>query len=55
MHARVFEQIAHDLQAIVRFLEDRRLDPIATIFDGRTIQSTLESSERAGYDGVKKK
>lgn len=55
MHAGVFEQIAHDLCAIVRFLDERGPEPTATIFDGRTIQSTPESGERAGYDGAKKK
>src|SRR6185295_3368841 len=29
--------------------------PSATIFDGRTLQSTPESGDRAGYDGAKKK
>jgi transposase len=53
--AGVFEQIADDLRAIVRFLNDREPEPTATIFDGRTLQSTPESGERAGYDGAKKK
>ncbi len=55
MQAGVFEQIAHDLRAIVRFLAERDPEPTATIFDGRTLQSTPESGERAGYDGAKKK
>src|SRR6516165_10108903 len=55
MHAGVFEQIAHDLRAIVRFLDEREPEPTATIFDGRTIQSTPESGDRAGYDGAKTK
>jgi transposase len=55
MHAGVLEQIAHDLRAIVRFLDEREPEPTAAIFDGRTIQSTPESGERAGYDGAKKK
>ena len=44
----VFEQVAHDLRAIVRVLAERQPDPSAVIFDARTIQSTLESggSER---------
>ena len=29
--------------------------PTAAIFDGRTVQSTPESGERAGYDGYKRK
>ena len=55
MQAGVFEEIAHDLRAIVRFLNERNPEPTAVIFDGRTIQSTPESGERAGYDGAKKK
>jgi transposase len=56
MQAGVFEQITHDLRAIVRFLKEREPEPTATIFDGRTLlQSTPESGERAGYDGAKKK
>ena len=55
MQAGVFEQITHDLRAIVRFLDDRNLEPSATILDGRTLQSTPESGGRAGYDGAKKK
>src|SRR5262249_438841 len=55
MQAGAFEQIAHDLRAIVRFLNERGPEPTATIFDGRALQSTPESGERAGYDGAKKK
>jgi transposase len=55
MQAGVFEQIGHDLRVIVRFLGEREPEPTATIFDGRTLQSTPESGERAGYDGAKKK
>ncbi len=51
----VFEHIADDLRAIVRFLNDRNLEPSAAIFDGRTLQSTPESGDCAGYDGAKKK
>ncbi len=50
IHACAFEQVAHDLRAIVRFIEDRYVEPSATIFDGRTLQSTPESGGRAGYD-----
>jgi transposase len=55
LQAGVFEQIVHDLRAIVRFLNDRNLEPSAAILDGRTLQSTPESGGRAGYDGAKKK
>jgi transposase len=53
--AGVFEQIAHDLRVIVRFLGDRNEQPSAAILDARTLQSTPESGGRAGYDGAKKK
>jgi transposase len=55
IQAGVFEQAAHDLRAVLRLLEDRNAQPSAIIMDGRTLQSTPESGERAGYDGAKKK
>jgi len=55
IQAGVFEVIAHDLRAIVRFLDDRNAEPSAAILDGRTLQSVPESGARAGYDGAKKK
>jgi transposase len=55
LQAGVFEQVAQELRAIVRFLAERNPEPMATIFDGRTLQSTPESGKRAGYDGAKKK
>ena len=55
LQAGVFEAIAHDLRAIVRFLDGRGPEPTAVILDGRTLQSTPESGGRAGYDGAKKK
>lgn len=55
LQAGVFEQIAHDLRVITRFLNERNLEPSAAILDGRTLQSTPESGSRAGYDGAKKK
>ena len=53
--AGVFEQAAHDLRVIMRFVEGRNDQPSAMILDGRTLQSTPESGGRAGYDGAKKK
>ena len=50
-----FEAMAQDLRAIIRLLLDRKQDPTATIYDSRTLQSTPESGERAGYDGAKKR
>ena len=55
MQAGVFEAAAHDLRVIVRLVQERNAQPSAAILDGRTIQSTPESGERAGYDGAKKK
>jgi transposase len=55
LQAGVFEEIVHDLRFLVRLLNGRDEYPTATILDGRTLQSTPESGERAGYDGAKKK
>jgi transposase len=55
MEASVFEQAAHDLRAVLRLALDRNAQPSAAIMDGRTLQSTPESGDRAGYDGAKKK
>lgn len=51
----VFEDIVHDLRAILRLAMGRNAQPTATIFDGQTIQSTPESGERSAYDGHKKR
>ena len=53
--AQVFESIVHDLRALLRLAKGRREQPSATIFDGRMLQSTPESGERAGCDGHKRK
>jgi transposase len=55
LQAGVFEQIAHDLRVITRFLSERHIESSAAILDGRTLQSTPESGSRAGDDGDKKK
>jgi transposase len=55
MKAGCFEAIVHDLREMVRQAQGRNAQPSAAIFDGRTVQSTPESGERAGYDGHKKK
>ena len=55
MQAGAFEAVAHDLRVILRLVKEREPQPSATILDGRTLQSTPESGERAGYDGAKKK
>lgn len=55
LHAGVFEAMVHDLRALLRLAQGRKADPSAAIFDSRTLQSTPESGERAGYDGAKRK
>lgn len=55
MQAGIFEKVAHDLRLILRLVNERNPQPSATIIDGRTLQSTPESGQRAGFDGAKKK
>ena len=55
LRAGVFEAMSHDLRSLLRRLERRAENPSATILDGRTLKSTPESGERAGYDGHKRK
>jgi transposase len=51
--AGVFDDMIHDLRAILRLATGRTAQPSAAIFDRRTMQSTPESGARAGYDGAK--
>jgi len=51
----VFEAMVHDLRALLRLAQGRQADPTAAILDSRTLQSSPESGERAGYDGAKRK
>jgi transposase len=53
--AGVFADMVHDLRALLRLAKGRKEQPSAAIFDSRTLQSTPESGERAGYDGHKRK
>jgi transposase len=55
IRAGVFEAIVHDLREILRLAAGRHEQPSAVILDGRTLQSSVESGSRAGYDGHKKK
>jgi transposase len=55
LKAGVFEAITHDLRAVLRIAEGRQEMPTASIFDSRTLQSTVESGARAGYDGAKRR
>ena len=50
-----FDDMVHDLRALLRWAEGRADDPTAAIFDSRTLQSTPESGGRAGYDGHKRR
>jgi transposase len=50
-----FEAIVQDLREFLRVVQGRKPQPTAAIFDSRTLQSTPESGERAGYDGAKRK
>jgi transposase len=50
-----FQTLAHDLRKLLRMLSERAAQPSAIILDGRTLQSTPESGDRAGYDGYKRK
>lgn len=55
LKAGVFEDIVRDLRMLLRELAGRNPQPSAAVFDGRTLQSSPESGERAGYDGHKRK
>ena len=50
-----FEHIVHDLRELLRVATGKAAQPSAIILDGRTLQSSIESGERAGYDGHKRK
>jgi transposase len=53
--AGVFQAIVHDLRMLLREIAERAPHPTAAIFDSRTLQSSPESGERAGYDGAKRR
>ena len=55
MTAGSFEAIVHDLRALLRLAAGRAPEPTAAILDSRTLQSTPESGDRAGYDGAKRR
>jgi len=55
MRAGCFVAIVEELRVILREAVGKKPDPTAAIFDGRTLQSTPESGDRAGYDGHKQK
>jgi transposase len=49
-----FEEMVHDLRALLREAQGRDPDPTAAVLDARTLRSTPESGHRAGYDGHKR-
>lgn len=53
--AKCFEAMAHDLREMLRVVAGRLPDPTAAVLDSRTLTSTPESGERAGYDGYKRR
>jgi transposase len=50
-----FEALAEDLRTVLRVAGGRTAQPSTAILDSRTLRSTPESGERAGYDGAKRK
>ena len=55
LRAGCFEAMAEDLRLLLRLMAGREGLPSATILDSRTLQSTPESGQRAGFDGAKKR
>jgi transposase len=55
LKAGVFEAIVDDLRALLRVASGRNPAPSAAILDSRSLQSSPESGDRAGYDGGKKR
>ena len=55
MSAGCFEAIVHDLRVLLRLVAGRSSQPSAIVLDSRTLQSSVESGSRAGYDGHKRK
>jgi transposase len=53
--AGVFEDVVHDLRRLLRVAQGKEPQPSAAILDGRTLQSTVESGSRGGWDGHKRK
>ena len=53
--AGAFEEMVHDLRALLREAAGRAPDPTAVVLDARTVQGTPESGHRAGYDGHKRR
>jgi transposase len=50
-----FEDIVDDLREMIRQAAGKKPQPSAIILDAQTLQGSIESGHRAGYDGYKKK
>jgi transposase len=55
LKAGVCEAIVEDLRVVLRVAQGRSGQPSAAILDSRTLQSSPESGQRAGYEGAKRK
>jgi transposase len=55
VEAGCFEALVQDLRLLLRSVAGRAPQPSAAIFDGRVLQSSPESGERAGYSGYKRR
>lgn len=55
LQAGVFEDMVRDLRMLMREIAGRSPQPRAAILDSRTLQSSPESGQRAGYDGHKRR
>lgn len=53
--AGVFAALVEDLRVVLRVAQGREGQPSAAILDSRTLQSSPESGQRAGYDGAKRR
>ncbi len=47
--------MVHDLRMILRLVAERPEQPSAAVLDARTMQGSIESGPRSGYDGHKKR
>ena len=54
LSAGCFAQLAEDLRAVLRKAAGRAPETSAAVRDSRTLRSSPESGERAGYDGAKR-
>ena len=50
-----FEAMVSDMRSIIRTALGRQGHPSAVILDGRTLQNSCESRQRAGYGGYKRR